>query len=50
MELYGNMPLVEPLEYKETDRVRDFVIAIDTSESVRGRLGASLHRSTRSTS
>ena len=31
MELYGNMPLVEPLEYKETDRVREFVIAIDTS-------------------
>ncbi len=33
MELYGNMPLVEPLEYKETDRVREFVIAIDTSGS-----------------
>ena len=30
------MPLVEPLEYKETERVRDFVIVIDTSESVRG--------------
>ena len=38
MELYGNMPLVEPLEYKETDRVREFVIAIDTSGSVRGDL------------
>lgn len=36
MELYGNMPLVEPLEYKETKRIRDFVIAIDTSESVSG--------------
>lgn len=38
MELYGNMPLVEPLEYKETDRVRDFAIVIDTSESVSGEL------------
>lgn len=38
MDLYGNMPLVEPLEYKETDRIRDFVIAIDTSESVSGNL------------
>lgn len=38
MQLYGNMPLVEPLEYQETERVRDLVIAIDTSESVRGDL------------
>lgn len=38
MELYGNMPLVEPLEYKETERIHDFVIAIDTSESVSGDL------------
>ena len=38
MDLYGNMPLVEPLEYKETKRIRDFVIAIDTSESVSGDL------------
>lgn len=38
MDLYGNMPLIEPLEYKETERVREFVIAIDTSGSVRGDL------------
>ncbi|RDB63780.1 hypothetical protein C1878_02990 [Gordonibacter sp. 28C] len=38
MELYGNMPLIEPLEYRETERVHDFVIAIDTSESVSGEL------------
>ena len=38
LELYGNMPLVEPLEYKETQRIRDFVICIDTSESCRGDL------------
>ena len=38
LELYGDMPLVEPLEYKETQRIRDFVIAIDTSESCSGDL------------
>ncbi len=38
MELYRNMPLVEPLEYKESKRVRDFAIVLDTSESVSGPL------------
>ncbi len=38
MQIYGNMPFIEPLEYKETESVRDFVIAIDTSESVSGPL------------
>ncbi|MCM1189684.1 MAG: VWA-like domain-containing protein [bacterium] len=33
---YGNLPLIEPLEYKETEKVREFVIAIDTSASCRG--------------
>lgn len=36
MQLYGNMPLIEPLEYKDVRRVREFVIAIDTSGSVQG--------------
>lgn len=36
LELYGNMPLIEPLEYKDVKRIRDFVIAIDTSGSVMG--------------
>lgn len=35
---YGNMPLVEPLEYKDSNKIRDFVIAIDTSASCRGAL------------
>ncbi len=35
---YGNMPLIEPLEYKEDHRVHDFVIAIDTSESCSGEV------------
>lgn len=33
---YDNMPLIEPLEYVETNKVREFVIAIDTSASCRG--------------
>ncbi len=37
MQLYGNMPLVEPLEYRETKKIKDFVIAIDTSGSCQGR-------------
>ncbi len=38
MKLYGRMPLIEPLEYKDTKRIREFVIAIDTSASVSQRL------------
>ena len=38
LEHYGNLPLIEPLEYKETNKVREFVIAIDTSASCRGPL------------
>lgn len=38
LSLYGNMPLVEPLEYKDSKKIRDFVIAIDTSASCRGAL------------
>ena len=36
LSAYGNLPLVEPLEYREQKRLREFVIAIDTSGSVRG--------------
>ncbi len=38
LQLYKNMPLIEPLEYKEVKKVRDFVVAIDTSGSVQGEL------------
>lgn len=38
LELYGDMPLVEPLETKEVCRVEDFVIVIDTSMSCQGPL------------
>ncbi len=38
LKLFDNMPLIEPLEYKEVKRIRDFVIAIDTSGSTSGEL------------
>ena len=38
MKIFGNMPLIEPLEYKEVKRIREFVVAIDTSGSVSGEL------------
>jgi len=38
MRLYDKMPLIEPLEYKEEKRIREFVIAIDTSGSTSGEL------------
>ena len=38
LRLYGNLPLIEPLETKEVMRVRDFVVAIDTSGSTSGAL------------
>ncbi len=34
LKLYENMPLIEPLEYKEVKRIKEFVI--DTSGSVKG--------------
>ncbi len=36
LQLYENMPLVEPLEYRENKRIREFVIALDTSGSCQG--------------
>ena len=36
LKLYKKVPLIEPLEYKEVKRIREFVIAIDTSGSVSG--------------
>ncbi|MGN0286051.1 MAG: VWA-like domain-containing protein [Atopobiaceae bacterium] len=36
LSLYGNMPLIEQLEYREAHLVRDFVVVLDTSGSVRG--------------
>ena len=38
LQLYGNMPLIEPTETKEEKRIEDFVIAVDTSMSTSGEL------------
>jgi predicted metal-dependent peptidase len=38
MSLYGNMPLIEPLETREVQKVEDFVIVVDTSMSCKGEL------------
>lgn len=38
MDLYGDMPLIEPLEYSDEKQIRDMVIAIDTSGSTEGSL------------
>lgn len=37
LKTYKNMPLIEPLEYAEENKIKEFVIAIDTSASVRGK-------------
>jgi predicted metal-dependent peptidase len=46
LSTYGNLPLVEPLEYKEVHKVREFVIALDTSASCRGSIVKSFLRQT----
>ena len=36
LDVFGNMPLIEPLEYTDDGCIRDFAIAIDTSASTKG--------------
>ncbi len=38
LQLYQNIPLIEPLEYKETKAIKEFIIAIDTSGSTSGEI------------
>jgi predicted metal-dependent peptidase len=38
LQLYKKMPLIEPLEYKEVKLIKEFAIAIDTSDSTSGAL------------
>ena len=38
LRMYGNMPLIEPQEWKETHKIEEFVIVIDTSMSCSGNL------------
>lgn len=38
LRFYGNMPLVEPVETREIQKIQDFVIVVDTSYSTSGDL------------
>lgn len=38
LRMYGNLPLIEPVETREEYRIREFVIAVDTSYSTSGEL------------
>lgn len=46
LSTYGNRPLIEPLEYRDQKKVREFVIAIDTSASCRGEVVRAFLRKT----
>lgn len=37
IDLYRNIPLLEPLEYKEEKKIQELVIAVDTSGSCQGK-------------
>lgn len=38
LSVYGNLPLIEPLESREVKKIHEFVIVIDTSYSTSGEL------------
>lgn len=38
LRLYGNLPLIEPQEWKEEKRIQEFAVVIDTSMSCSGEL------------
>ncbi len=46
LRLYGNMPLIEPVETRETKKIHEFVIVIDTSDSTSGDLVKNFLRET----
>ena len=46
LSLYGNMPLIEPMESRETRKIEEFVIVIDTSYSCSGELVKNFLRET----
>ena len=46
LSCYKNMPLVEPLEYKDVKKIKDFAIVIDTSASCKGSLVQSFLKKT----
>lgn len=46
LRLYRNLPLIEPLETRETHKIREFVIVLDTSDSTSGALIAGFLKET----
>lgn len=38
LRVYGNMPLIEPLESREVMKIQEFVVVLDTSYSTNGEL------------
>ena len=46
LSLYGNLPLIEPLESRETIKIEEFVIVVDTSLSCSGELVKNFLRET----
>ncbi|MCR5256473.1 MAG: VWA-like domain-containing protein [Acetatifactor sp.] len=46
LRTYGKLPLIEPLEYTENKKIRDFVIAVDTSASCSGEVVKSFMQKT----
>lgn len=38
LQIFGNMPLIEPVESRESKKIREFIIVIDTSYSTSGEL------------
>lgn len=46
LSLYGNMPLIEPLESRESVKIQEFVVAVDTSYSTNGEMVKNFLRET----
>ena len=46
LQLYKKVPLIEPLEYKDVNKIKEFVIAIDTSGSVSGEVAQTFIKKT----
>ncbi|MCR4739516.1 MAG: VWA-like domain-containing protein [Lachnospiraceae bacterium] len=46
LSTYGNLPLVEPLEFRDVKKIKDFAIVLDTSASCRGDIVRSFLKKT----
>ena len=46
LKVYKKVPLIEPLEYKDVNKIKEFVIAIDTSGSVSGEVAQTFVKKT----